>query len=123
LPGESENRVIDAVPGNNANRPLRSETTRKKGSSNCADLLQQLGITEFTPTFAGALGYEDAIRRLLSPLVQPHARIFSHWAERNTGSQKNRSIRPVFADNIVWDVVQHITLLALSAGCHFASRV
>jgi len=68
---ESENRMVDAVAGQDRDRPFRGETALDQTLRDASGGLARLRIGHLPPSRRHALGEEHTVRRNLRPVIEP----------------------------------------------------
>jgi len=98
LSGEREQRVIDAVVGEDHQRPFRAQPLRQDPGSRRADLPQRGGIGDGPPwrIGAGTVSEENPLRRLPRPMLQPVADASCALTQWRRRLQDDAAVRAAF---------------------------
>ncbi len=90
---EREQRVVDAVAGQDGDRPLRRELAREQRGADGARFVPRLRIGDRTPGAVGiALGHEDAVGRDLRPVIETLGDLVGVGAKRLRRTQDQRAV-------------------------------
>ena len=101
---EAEERVIDAIAGEDRDWPLDAQLSVDQGLRNVARGAPSLGVGQFAPRLpaahAFALGKEHPLRRDLGPMIEPVGRGAGVGAERMGRARQHNPVRPALDDHL-----------------------